>query len=104
MALEYRDLLLYQISGGNMGKKPEIDIPDDIATFSEKKALLSEMIKLADIEQKNHEDEEPESGLDLIKKGLRDADRENSRGGNPWGTAESGSDDTDGAEEALKDS
>jgi hypothetical protein len=81
LAKQYRDLLLYTVTGGNMGTKPEIAIGNLDITFSEKKALLSEMIKIAEIERRNAETEEDVSGFDLIKKDLASGRAKNKRGG-----------------------
>ena len=61
MAKSFRDLLLYEISGGNMGKKPEHDIKSE-TTFSEKSAFLDKMIKIAALEHKGKDDEEKTKG------------------------------------------
>ena len=70
MVLKYRDLLLWEVTSGNMGTKPVIPIKNEIATFAEKKGLLSEMIKIAELERKNAEDQPEVSGLDMIRKQL----------------------------------
>ena len=88
MAKSFRDLLLYEISGGNMGKKPEHDIKSE-TTFSEKSAFLDKMIKIAALEHKGKDDEEEASGFDLIREQIN-AGRKNKRGGDFGGGAAEG--------------
>jgi len=72
MALRFRDHLLWELMGDNMGTKPEHPVPANTATFAEKKGLLSEMVKLAELSRKSSSEDETESGLDLIKRSLKD--------------------------------
>lgn len=93
MASQLRDLLLYQIGGVNLAKKPEFDIPITDASFAEKKGLYAELLKHAQIELKIDEDQPEQSGLDLIRKQLND-DRTYSSRGNNGGATESDSDES----------
>lgn len=92
-AKKFYKLLLYEATGGNLGTKPEVEIKNNTADFSEKKGLLSEIIKLATLEQKSIEDEEPVSGLDLLRKELANGSRESTGRRDFGGTDESASDD-----------
>ena len=70
LALKFRDYLLWELMGDNMGKKPEHDVPKGQTTFAEKKAFLDTMLKAAEQSRKSSEDIDQPSGLDLIRKQL----------------------------------
>lgn len=100
LALKFRDYLLFELMGDNMGKKPEHAIPESAATFAEKKAFLDTMLKAAEQGRKSSEDEEPESMLDTIKKGLQKNGSGTSGSiGNPWGTKSSSDESRDNSSE-----
>ena len=77
-----------------MGTKPEIPIENESTTFAEKKGLLAEMIKLAELERKGAEEQEEITGLDLIRKQINGSGTGTSRGA--FERAESGFDDEAG--------
>ena len=81
-AQQFYRLLLYQASGGTIGKAPEKKMPNDSITFGEKRALLDSIVKISEIERKSESDKEPVSGLDLIRKNLDASGKNGSRGDN----------------------
>lgn len=91
-AKKFYRLLLWEASGGNLGTKPEIEVKNQTADFGEKKGLLSEIIKLATLEQKAIEDEPEVSGLDMIRKQLN-GDRTDRSGRDIERATESSADD-----------
>lgn len=101
LASQFRDLLLYQLMGDNIGKKPEFPIPASEATFAEKKGLYAELLKHAQIELKIEEDQPEQSGLDIIRRSLNGSRA--SRGARDHGGTESDRDDSLGTEEASSD-
>lgn len=100
LASQFRDLLLYQLMGDNMAKKPEFPIPISDASFAEKKGLYAELLKHAQIELKVDEDQPEQSGLDMIRKQLN-GDRTFGSGRNYGGTAESSTDGRGDSEDVL---
>ena len=71
-ARKYSDFLLYQATGGTIGKPPKSS-PNDFTsqgemTMGEKRGLLDSLIKIAAMEGKF--EEPPDSAFDLIKRGL----------------------------------
>lgn len=91
-AKKFYKLLLYEATGGNLGTKPEVEIKNQMADFGEKKGLLAEIIKLAQIEQKSIEDQPEVSGLDMIRNQLNGS-RTGAGRGNIGGTSEDSTDD-----------
>lgn len=91
-AQQFARLLLYGFSGGNMGTKPEQPMPSSV-TAGESRGFLDSLIRIAELERKSAEETEGESGLDLIKRNLKDASREGSRRGDNGGNTESPSHD-----------
>lgn len=92
-AKKFYRLLLYEASGGNLGTKPEIEVKNQTADFSEKKGLLAEIIKLATLEQKAIEDQPEVSGLDMLRSQINGSRTSTSRG-NSGRTSESGDDES----------
>ncbi len=88
-AKKFADLLLYEISGGNLGTKPEIAIKNGVATFGEKRGFLDSLIKLADMKRKDSVDDEGDSAFDIIRKNTQKKDKVND-GGKSWGTRDTG--------------
>lgn len=69
LARKYSELLLYESTGGTMGKPPS-EVPNgNTLTFGEKRGLLDSLIKIATLEQR-FQPETEESGFDLIRKGF----------------------------------
>lgn len=98
-AKRYADFLLYEITGGNLGVKPENLITNSTATFAEKRGLLDSLVKIASLEQKDTDDGPEVSGMDLIRKQMA-KDKENGSGTvrgrrDTRGTAEDSPDDLD---------
>lgn len=87
LALDYRDILLWQITNGNMGAEPKIPIVGDTTTFSEKKAFLDTMLKAAAQVRQSNDGVEETSGFDLIRKKINDGKTSRSEG-NPWNPGE----------------
>lgn len=79
-AKRYADLLLFQISSGNMGQSPEKEIKNEIATFGEKRGLLDSLIKIAILETKDVGDED-ESGFELIRRKIDGSSKDKGGGG-----------------------
>lgn len=94
-AYKFQDYLLWELMGDNMGTKPKHPLPEGKVTFPEKKAFLDTMFKGAEQGRKNEEEQEPISGLDLIKGRLADERRESTSRGNTWGAAENSADESD---------
>ena len=93
LALKFRDYLLFELMGENMGKKPEHEVPKGQATFAEKKAFLDTMLKAAEQGRKSAEDQPEISGLDMIRSRLN-GDR-TSRGERDFGgESEGGTDES----------
>lgn len=82
-ARKYAEILLYEASGGSMGKAPD-SLKTTEMTFGEKRGLLDSLIKIATLEHKVTP-ESDESGFDIIKKGLSNASAENGSGRNLGG-------------------
>jgi hypothetical protein len=90
----YSDLLLYQATGGAIGKAPKGDIkePEGI-TFGEKRGLLDSLIKIATMESKV--EEPPESPFELMRRntnGSKTTNNERNYGGESSG--EDGNDES----------
>lgn len=69
-ARRYSELLLYQASGGSMGKAPaKMSTGEESMTFGEKKGLLDSLIKIALLENKIEEPED-DSGFANIRRKL----------------------------------
>lgn len=109
-ATKLADLLLYEITGGNLGTKPEKEIKNNVATFGEKRGFLDSMIKLADMKRKDSEGDEEDSAFDIIRKNTQKKEKPNG-GGKSWGRgdigiapAESGSDESTNERELVGDS
>ena len=88
------ELLLYELYGNNIAKKPEFPIPTNDATFSEKKGLYAELLKRAQIELKISENGEEVSGLDLIRRELNGSGTGRGRGNH--GRTQGSPDESDG--------
>jgi hypothetical protein len=95
-AKKYSNLLLWQATGGIMGTKPDGAGKTDNITFSEKKALLTELLKLAELEKKHKEDEVDMSPFMSMKRGIRDGGVEDSDRGSE---GSGGEDSPDGSVE-----
>lgn len=102
IAKKFRDLLLWEITGGNMGKRPENPVKKEVATFGEKRGFLDSMIKIAALERKEG-DEGEESGFDLIRSQMN-AGRKNGRAGNIWAVTTKGSEPEPAAGSSETDS
>ena len=71
-------LLLFLGTSGNLGQESEKPF-DQKHTLKEQIDLLNCGIKICDMEQKEIEMQPEESGLELIKRNLKDASREDGR-------------------------
>jgi len=101
-ATKFSDLLLYEITGGNMGTKPVTPIKNSVATFGEKRGFLDSLIKLADMKRKDSVDDEGDSAFDIIRKNTQKKDKVND-GGKSWGTRDTGTSATAGPAESGAD-
>lgn len=99
-AKKFYKLLLYEATGGNLGTKPEVEIKNNTADFGEKKGLLSEIIKLATLEQKSIEDQPEVSGLDMIRNQLNGNRTDRGRRDNGGADESSADDDADESAES----
>lgn len=102
---QFSDLLLYEITGGNMGTAPKTEIKSEVATFGEKRAFLDTLIKIAVLEKKDDDDDQ-EGGFETILKQSRKNGRAKSGSGrNPWGAKDSepASDDGEDSDDSAGD-
>lgn len=76
-----------------MGKAPEGQSQENIATFGEKKALLDTLLRVAEMERKDVIENEEPSAFDIIKKEMRHGGRAGRGRGDSWGEPESASDE-----------
>jgi hypothetical protein len=70
-AKKYSNLLLYEATGGILGVAPIGAKKTRNMTFAEKKGLLTELLKLAELEKKHKEDEVDESPFAQMKRGVK---------------------------------
>lgn len=91
-AKKYYKLLLYEASAGNLGTKPEYDTKNETMTFSEKRGLLDSIIKISQLEVKSSENDEVESGFDLIRSQLNGSGASRDRG--DYGATEDSGDES----------
>lgn len=71
----YSDILLFEATGGTMGKPLHDDAkPREGMTFAEKRGLLDSLIKIAGLDFKVNPEEE-ESVFDTIKRNKEDASK-----------------------------
>lgn len=91
-ARKYSDFLLYQATGGSMGKEfVAKEGFEDKTDFGDKRGLLDSLIKIAQLESKDKADEEPESQFDRIQRGVNGS----KIAGNTDGTDAAGADTDD---------
>lgn len=91
-AKQYSDILLYEATGGTMGKPLSIDAaPREGMTFAEKRGLLDSLVKIAILDHKVNPEEE-ESVFDTIK---RNRDNGDETGGRESGRAADSDDSAD---------
>lgn len=74
-AKELSAILLYEVTGGAMGKACEGQI-----NFIEARSLLESIIKIRALELKSEEDEEEESAFDIIQKEVKNGGKKAKRG------------------------
>lgn len=98
-AQKFAQLLLYQATGGSMGKAPENQSQENIATFGEKKALLDTLLRVVEMERKDLVENEELSAFDIIKKEMRHGGGTGRSRRDSWGESESGSDEAGISEE-----
>lgn len=94
-AERYAELLLYIVSGGNLGTKPEKEIVNSTATFGEMRGLLDSLIKIATLEKESEADDEGPSGLDILRKNIAKEKKRDS--GEAWDSGDTESATDDGA-------
>lgn len=85
----FRGILLYEVYGDNISKKPKFAIPESGMTIAEKGRIYAETVKHAALGLKAEEDEEQPSGMDIIRRQLN-GDRTNRSRGDTERAAESG--------------
>jgi hypothetical protein len=93
VAKRFSNLLLFEASGGSMGSKPDGTRKTENITFAEKKAFLSELLKLADLEIKHKPEDDDESPFAAMKKGVKHGGKAAFDGGNKESGGEDTSDD-----------
>lgn len=93
-ARKYSDFLLYQATGGSMGKEfLKKEGFEDTTDFGDKRGLLDSLIKIAQLESKNKEGDEPESAFAQIQRNLNGSKIADNAGEN--GTESDATDDSD---------
>lgn len=103
-AEKYANYLLYEITGGNMGVKPEVTVKNSSATFGEKRGLLDSLIKIAALERESESEDDQPSGLDALRKEIEKRKKHDVSGAS-WNTgntgrAKSGSDEPAGFDDS----
>jgi hypothetical protein len=100
---KYSDFLLYEATGGTMGKPLErkADIPNDIE-FSDKRSLLESLLKIAQLEAKDKEENDTGEGeFDRIRNEINASSANKHKGndaGASGGTPESGEPEAEGSD------
>lgn len=99
LAKNYAEFLLYQATGGSMGKEPKTvdgEKAAETATFAEKRGLLDSLIKISSLERKDT-DGEDESIFEALRSKASDSAKSGSKR-NPWGTSVESSPDIEDGE------
>lgn len=79
-AQQLAKLLLYEVSNGNMGTKPEVIAENQTMTFGEKRGFLDSLIRIAELERRSAEGNEEESGFEAIRRNIDASRTSNNRG------------------------